>query len=341
MSTKARTMSKVGALALLACMVCMLMAVVAPQTAHADGAATAVEKVGKGVYSLNIYSGYQETQTYTYKKADVTGDKKKDKIQTVIKSKATEGEDGQGGWTPQSCTLKVNGKKVKKINVSSKSFTEVYIVTMKDSRSYLWFSTFSYVKGKKSNDVIYKVKGKKLKKVFDFSKIVNNKILIPYGLGLKATGATGEFEGNDMEPMKVKGSTLCVRAELNTKALGYMTPAKTSSCLKLTYSKGKFKVSTKAVAVEATLNYIEDGGKQIISDELNASTTIKTVKKIGSKKAGVTIQKNDILRVNKFAIVKKALYVQIADYNGKTGWVKLGKKKLVNDRANNSGAYGN
>lgn len=289
---------RIGMTALLAGLLCALAVCAAPHEAQA------VTKTGNGVYWLE--PDLQDSLTDTYKKADVTGDKKRDKIQLSVDSKYVS----QHTVT----TLKVNGKTVKTWNAQKYDVT-VCVVTLSNKRSFLEISESS--NSGLSNGVLvhklYRVKNGKLKSVCNLQKFVDAKTLAKYRGGMNVA--------------KVKKNTVCVKAYFNTKALGYVRSSgalltmQTPSYLQLAYSNGKFKL--KAASAKA-----DD------SDIFTAAKKIKTTKKVGSKKAGVSIAKDKTFTLKRMMVKGKKLYVQVkAKESGKTGWVKLGKTKLVKDLA--------
>lgn len=294
MNVKASRFVRIG-LALFAGLLCALAVCALPHEAQA------VEKIGNGVYLFMPQS--QASYTDTYKKADVTGDKKKDTVQFSDDPKNPK------------CVLKVNGKTVKTWK-QSEYIVDVSIVTLSNKKSFLEIYFVKDLNSSKESRThkLYQVKGGKLKSVCDLQKLVDAKTLMKYCGGA--------------DVVKVKKNTIYLKVFLNTKALGYVRSAgslyesESPSYLQLAYSGGKFKMKSTAAKVSA-----EPG-------TFTAAKKIKTTKSVGSKKAGVTIAKGKKFSLKKMVVKDKKLYVQVkAKKGGKTGWVQLGKTKLVKQRA--------
>lgn len=329
-----KTFVSIGSLALLACTLCMLIVVALPHQAQA------AEKLGKGVYYFETYtSHYKAGTTDTLKVGDINGDKKKDKIEFVINKKAgttTEevfviDENGDNVYnddgtmktekkavpyyTETGRSLKVNGKTVKTWKDSDSIGISLYAITLGNGKTFLqigksktntrWGITYSK---------LYTVKKNKLKTVASYKKLFNTKVL----------NTKNGFDESELEPEKIKGNTIYFNVSLDTKAMENLYAKTfngvTKSFIKLKYKGGKFKVQTAAMKVNC-------GALPIYTR--TAAKKIKTTKKVGSSKKGVTIAKGKTFRVLKLSVVKKNFYVQVKASNGKTGWVKLGKTRLT------------
>lgn len=308
--------------ALLALLVAFCVAV--PQQAHA------VEKIGKGVYKLEEkYDDKAKVCTDTYKKADVTGDKKKDNIQLITKTKKA-GIGSTSWYYRQTYTFKVNGKTIKTWK-AQKYYATIKVVTLKNKKSYLYISSGKRFGDSKDNSALYQVKGKKLKKVASMHGILSKSLVLT-----KAWGDSWDTK-NYLDPIKVKGNTICCEAGFSTQALGDIFTkgedtayGKTRSYVKLAYSKGKFKVKTSVADLQRAPDGLDaDGWCDIEEDGYTAAEDIEVTKSVSSSETAFTISKGTNFKAKKMSIVKKKLYVQVKDENGNVGWIKLGKDRLV------------
>lgn len=309
---------KLGGVSLAAAFVALLALLVAFCVAAPQQAQAVSYKVGKGVHELSWDSSFYESgspSVETYKKADVTGDKKKDKVQLVAK------KTGKIGYRYgiASMQIKVNGKVVKTYKGNKGySLNYVDIITLKNKKSYLWISEYS---DSKERDALYQVKKGKLKKIASVNSF------------LKAKNT--KYEG--CGPVKVKGNTIYCHAGLTTKALGWMETKNTSSgYMKLAYSKGKFKLKSSSMAVEEPKCgeiWDETADDEVRINYYTAKKTINAKKSISSSKTAVTIKKGQTFTVTKMTVAKKSLYTKVKTSNGKTGWVKLGKNAIVQHKS--------
>lgn len=304
MGTNVKRFTCIAAAALLAAALCMLALAATPHQAQA------VDKIGKGVVLVGPeYGG--KTDNDTYKKADVTGDGVKDVIE--VTNKIDDPKDSRYLIYPVTKTLKVNGKTIKtwEYVASNDSFgyvVTVHVVTFANGKSYLLIGDGA---SKNGTEALYRVKGDKLECAFNLTKALKgkNSASIAYGSDLRYVA-------------KVKKNTFYLGATFNTKALGGLTTAKPGLRIKSSGSKLKVK---KTVAVKYTL----DGDES----SFVAAKAIKATKKAGGKKKALTIAKGTKFSVSKVTIKSKKLYAKVKTAQGKSGWVKLGSKKIVKEKA--------
>lgn len=277
-------------------------------TAVTASTAYAATKDGNGVYSLSTY------ESDSYSKADVTGDGRPDKIETVV----------TGTNENRKAALKVNGKQLKTWTISKNNnsiiLPSVHVVVISKKAAYLEITTEDY-RSYKTACALYQVKKGKLRTVFDYKKIVNNKLLLDNDFVNKGYGY------DMVTAAKVSKNTIHLNVSLGTKSLGHIR----TEGLKLKYSKGKLTLQKDAGKV-AKVSIIDDRGN---SKVFTAAKKIQTVKAAGSSKKGIVIPKKTKFTAKKLAIADKNIYVQVQTTAGKTGWISLSAsaKPLVTTRS--------
>lgn len=275
------------------CSLLLLSAVLFACLAFLPLHAKAATKTGNGVINLDTSASPQGIGEDTYSKADITGDGKKDTV------KKTTWQSG-GKWY---AALYVNGKKIKTWNTT---LPGINIVTVKKV-SYLEIST--EVSMGKTSCGLYQVKKGKLKKILDYSSLVNKKLLI--NNKFIYTGYAWDM----MWVESVKGNTLTVNYSLGTKSLGQIK----IRGLKMTYKSGKFTLSSKAANASASIM----GENGLTTGTFTAKKKITVYKSAGSSKKSFTLKKNKKFTITKAVIKKKNIYVKVKTSAGKTGWLTL------------------
>lgn len=277
-------------------------------TAATAGNTYAATKIGNGVYSLSAY------ENDSYAKADVTGDGKADKIETVVTEK-----NGS-----KKTALKVNGKQMKSWTIQKNNATvivpSVSVVTLSKKVAYLEIATEDY-RSYKTACALYQVKKGKLRIAFDYEKMLNNKLLLDNDFVNKGYGY-------DMaSAAKASKNAIWLNVSLGTKSLGQMR----TEGLKLKYSGGKLTLQKDAGKV-AAVNVMDNRGN---SEIFTAAKKIQTVKAAGSAKKGIVIPQKTKFTAKKLVIAGKNIYVQVRTTAGKTGWINLSAsdKPLVTVRS--------
>lgn len=259
-------------------------------------AVQAAEKVGNGVYQLQTNVFDEKFVADSYSKADITNDGKADKIETEC--------------TPDEIDLKVNGQIVRswlagQVNVS---------VVELSKKAFLEITT--YENNNKVTCGLYQIKKNKLTRVFDYKKLVNLKQYVSNDFTTYAYYDT-------FEVMKTKGDTVYLKGRMGTKSLGQIY----ANGLQLVFDGKTFALKTSAAPAEVTaISYSKGFSKTFISAQ-----KIQAYKAAASSKKAFTIAKKTKFNIQKLAVVKKNIYVQIKTSTGKTGWIQLttSDKKLV------------
>ena len=245
----------------------------------------AAEKTGDGVYSLNTSEGD------SFSKVDLTGNGKKDTIDTIVKGK--------------KLFLKLNGEKIKSWNSGS---ITIQVIKLSSKKAYIEITSENFKTSKTSGD-LYQIKKGKLEKVLDYEKLINKKLL------LKNDFITNPGCLDMLSASKVKNKTIYLDVRLGTKSLGYMWIGN----IQLQYSGGEFNLKKTAGKVIRT-NIFTDKG---ITEYFTASQKIQTYKAADSSKKGITLPKNTKFAAKKVSIIGKEIFVQVKTKSGKTGWIKL------------------
>lgn len=274
--------------------------------ASAQGNVMAAEKTGNGIYQLETSFYEKPKTTDSYDKADVTGDKKKDTIETELSG--------------EILSLKVNGKAVKKWD-KTKVWPYIYVITLSNKKSYLGITSEANGGTLPATTAgLFEIKNGKLKSVLDFSKAINKKQLaeekfVSMGYGF------------DMVYFKkVSNNTLYIDFSIGTKSLGQLKQIRN---LKVAYKKGKMILQDGAGSVQYSI--IPDTENTPFTSFFVAAQQLQIVKKPGTSQKAFTIDKDTSFSVQKAGIYNKDIYVQVKTENGKTGWLKLStsKKQLV------------
>ncbi len=281
---------------------------------------SAAEKFGTNVWGMNTYS---DDDKYS---ADLDKDKKTDKVETVIKTKTNTIVDEDGFEYNEteyiSTVLKINGKQFFKWTVADGKYGEVYIMKMDDGKYYLSIVTTTSSEdtfNQKYTGGIYKYSKDTLTKVFSYDDMITKSLLIKDKFGFTYNNDAGNGT-TEFYPEKSSKGTVYYGGCIFTKALGNVSIHN----LKVTYSKGKFSTSTAAAS--ATVRNMTSSGKVDLNS--TAKVAIKAKKSVGSTKTKFTIKAGKKFKVTNLVIKKKALWVKVK-YGSKTGYVKLGKSKLV------------
>lgn len=262
------------------------------------GASTqAAEKIGNGVYRFDTSSPEQGVNTDSMNSFDITGDGKKDKIETKSAS--------------NKVVVKVNNKTVG----SYLNGPGIYVVKL-SKKAFLQITT--YEKNHTASCGLYELKGNKLSRVLDYKKLVNLKQYAKNTFYI-TNGYWSEFEAT-----KTKGNTIYLQGYFGTKNLGQVN----AENLQLSYSGKNFTL--KSTAASASAFGIYDPKTNFFTNQFTASQKIQTYKAAGSSRKAFTISKNAKFEVKKLAIVKKNIYVQVKS-GKKTGWIRLNtsSKKMV------------
>ena len=249
----------------------------------------AYTKAGNNVYEMNTRSdGAFQKDTLT--SIDITGNGKKDKIETET--------------TRAEIELKVNGKIVG-MYLTGKTNIQVIKLSKKS-----FFEITTYEKGNKINCGLYEMKKNKLTRVLDYKKLANLKQYVKNNF-ITSNGCWGGFQA-----MKASGNTIYLRGWFGTKNLGQVN----AFYMPLSYSGKKFAL--KSTAATADAGYIPPSKNESFTRSFTAAQKIQTYKAAGSSRKAFAIKKNARFSVKKLAIVKKNIYVQVKS-GSKTGWIKL------------------
>jgi len=250
---------------------------------------------------FDFYEGLPPTKTKNY---DVTGDGKKDTVSYE--------------WNEEKMQqiLEINGKRINKWEFTNGQWAWVTIVRV-GNENFLEIEVDNW-RTESLKCGLYKVKNNKLKCVLDYSSLLNTKTLMQNDFA--DTGTECTF----FEARKVKGNTIYLGGTISTKALGQVN----FDNLKLNYKNGKFKLDTSAAkGVSAPRD--KDG---LLVSYFTAGKKITAYKKPGSSAKAFTIAKGKQFKITKLAVVKKQIYLRVRSKNGKLGWIKAGKSKLVTVR---------
>lgn len=269
-------------------------------------------KMVKGVYWLNntYYEGDAKLNHDSYSGADVTGDGKKDNVETIR--------------TSNTLVLYVNGIAVKKWNTKTTfiDWSDIEIVTLKNKKSYLSICELrgseiygSVAKGK-TICRLYQVRKGKLVTAFDFEKIFNNRLLTGNDFIYRLRDYDEKDSDDSFRPLRVSKNTLYVDLFITTKSFGQITIRN----LKITYSTGKLQLGSGNYKAELARWRWQDNGWM---KYYTAAKRIQTVKSPGSYKKGIVLKKNMQFNLKKVSFYGKNIYAQVKTKNNKTGWIKL------------------
>lgn len=285
---------------LMACMICMGAVIVGtPKDVQA-------RKMVKGVYWLNntYYEGDAKLNHDSYSGADVTGDGKKDNVETIR--------------TSNTLVLYVNGIAVKKWNTKTTyvDLSDIEIVTLKNKKSYLSICEFRGRAKGKTICRLYQVRKGKLVTAFDFEKIFDKKLLTGNDFIYRLHDYDEKDSDDSFQTLRVSKNTLYVDLFITTKSLGQITIRN----LRITYSKGKLRLGSGSYKAElAHWSWADNDWIKYYT----AAKRIQTVKSPGSSKKGIVLKKNMQFNLKKISFYDKNIYAQVKTKNNKTGWIKL------------------
>ncbi len=234
-----------------------------------------------------------------YKKYDITGDQKKDRI--LIK-KYKDKADYYTGFT-----ISINGKKIKKDKSNSwGSITlSTKLVTLKNGKVYLWVQGIADG-GNEVWGVLYRYKSGKLIKALRFANYSEK-----YGRHVIT------------DKLKVSGNRLITVEESVCVPLGVATYK-----YNYIYKDGKLKIESRAAKVTSVAM------TDLITDKvyLHGYGTMRKAKTLYTspstkKTTGTVLRAKTEAKPLEIYMSKKILSVKIRTRDGKTGWVKCGKKE--------------
>lgn len=259
---------------------CLLMAVlclaaamlVQPVKVQAKNPSKVVLKVGK-----------------TYKKYDVTGDKKKDRFKATVTKK-----NSFGG--PKKLTISVNGKKTT-LKFKDAFSVKLRLYTLKNGKVYLLVcgrDLESYDMYSSTN--LYQYKKGKMRKVVNLYKYARKNDW-PFETGLR-----------------VDGNRIIVRQTKNTKGVGYVTFK-----YAYIYENGKLKIESKIAKVVNIAgddwDYSEYYGT--LADDRTLYTS-----PAANKGAGGFLEAGSLVDITHVYLSSEYTRVRIKDKYGKTAWIK-------------------
>ena len=262
---------------------CLLIAVfclaaamlVQPVKAQAKNPSKVVLKVGK-----------------TYKKYDVTGDKKKDRFKaTVTKNKYGE---------PKKITLSVNGKKTNLKGNNAFAVT-IRLYTLKNGKTYIQVRGVSgdYTSDMWSN--LYQYKKGKMRKVVNLYKYARKK------------------DSQQQSWLRVSGNRIIVKRQANTKGLGCITFK-----YAYTYESGALKLESKNARVVDIAGYDWDYSKYC--GTLAYDRTLYTSPAMNKGAGGFLAAGSSVdithIYLPSLASDYKYARVRIKEYHGKVAWIK-------------------
>lgn len=227
----------------------------------------------------------------TYTKYDITGDKKKDKIKITLEKR------DESDFIKQ-ITVSVNGKKIVKKGIGS-FYYKTSLVTLKNGKIYLWVKSSSEDADDTWGCLYQYCKGKLEKK-------------------LKFDGYVKKYYYHlSTDVVKVSGNTLTVKQSNMTSPLGeavYKYDYK--------YENGKFHiVSRTAAIVKASYSYRTKSSWGTLKNNKMLYTSPST-----SKSTGVAVTAGTKAKATSIYMCDKFISVKIKTADGKTGWLKCGKK---------------
>ena len=222
----------------------------------------------------------------TYKKYDITGDKKKDKITVKLSS------DKKNPSVKMKTAVYVNGKKV----YSKKGYcygATAKIYTLKNKKPFLYLYSWAD-NGDGPVNALFQYKSKKLKKVINFQTLFGSKY-----------GTYGTHPGGSV--VKVKGNTVTASFDLMSWTIGF-----SSYEYQYKYKKG-------------TLRRTSSTGKVITSLPNNSATAKKNIKVYKTAKIRSSysvLKRGQKVQFIKAYVKGKNHFLKIRMSNKKTGWIK-------------------
>ncbi|MCM1159408.1 MAG: hypothetical protein NC300_11915 [Bacteroidales bacterium] len=231
---------------------------------------------------VNLGNVWSENKSKTYKKYDVTGDGKVDKVKITMKR---VGENGYNG----RLRIYVNNKLTYDCIAVDCIYWSVGLVCLKNGNVY--FDIWNLVS---SEDVdihgLYAYNNGKLETAYDFLK---------YYEGYAHNVSTGVE--------KVKGNVIYVGIGAQFWKTGGI-----SHNIKIQYKNGKLK----RVSNYCPIIY---GSKA--ENRWTAIRRIKIYEKPSSKKVIYTVKKGDVIKINKVVYKNKKIYFQVKNKKGKKGYM--------------------
>lgn len=227
---------------------------------------------------------WDRNKSKTYKKYDVTGDGKADKVKIVMKRIGENGYDGR-------LRIYVNGKLAYDNIASDCIYWSVGLVFLKNGKTF--FNIMSLVS---SDDVdlhkLYQYKYGKFTVAYDFLKYYE-------GYAHNVSAGVDSVKGNTIY------ASICGQF-WKTGGIGHN--------IKIQYKNGKLK----RVSNYCPISY---GSER--KNRWTANRKIKAYKNPGSKKVIYTIKKGDVIKINKVVYKNKKIYFQVKNKNGdgKTGYI--------------------
>lgn len=233
----------------------------------------------------------------TYKKYDITGNKKKDTIKISI----PKDKNNRYG------TIKIvmNGKSQTLTRSKTSKKMRVFLVTLKNGKIYLW------IQGNTTNEndpwkCILQYKKGKFVKVADLSKTAYN-----------------YTKNSSAKIVKVTGNSITVQQNITSTALADVTYQ-----VIYAYKKGSLnKTSYSYKIVDAAYQHKSKDKKGTLNNTVTLFSSPTSTKKIETVKAGTKAAATTLY------MTSKSICVKIETTTGKTGWVKCTKtfdsKKLL------------
>ncbi|MBS7008126.1 hypothetical protein [Anaerostipes sp.] len=222
----------------------------------------------------------------TYKKYDITGDKKKDKI--LIKLTSHKNNPS----IKMKTAVYVNGRKVYSKKGYSYGIT-AKIYTLKNKKPFLYLNSWAD-NGDGPVNALFRYKSKKLKKVINFQTLFGSKY-----------GTYGTHPGGSV--VKVKGNTVTARFDLMSWTIG-----PSSYEYQYKYKKGTLKRTSSAGKVYTSLN----------SSTATAKKNIKVYRTAKISSSFTVLKKGQKVQFIKSYVKGKHHFLKIRMSNKKTGWIK-------------------
>lgn len=228
----------------------------------------------------------------TYKKYDVTGDQKADKV-NIQKIKGDS--DSYSGLK-----IRINGRTAYQLSKSFYYDAAIKICTLKNHK------VFFYINLVADNDNgpvcgVFRYTGGKLKQVINFQTL--------YKDGAHQSGAV----------LKVKGNQLTVKGYAMSWAMGGFEYQYTYK-----YKKGSLaRTSTVGKITKTALTWQN-------KTWFTANQSIGLYKKVSSSKKYTTLKKGTKMKVSGCYISGKKILLKVRTSGGKTGWIKSPRRPLDN-----------
>lgn len=222
----------------------------------------------------------------TYKKYDITGDKKKDKI--VIKLSSHKNDPS----IKMKTTVYVNGKKVYSKKGYSYGIT-AKIYTLKNKKPFLYLNSWAD-NGDGPVNALFQYKSRKLKKVINFQTLFGTKY-----------GTYGTHPGGSV--VKVKGNTVTARFDLMSWTIG-----PSSYEYQYKFKKGTLKRTSSTGKVTTAL----------YNNTATAKKNIKVYKTAKISSSYTVLKRGQRAQFLKAYVKGRNHFLMIRMSNKKTGWIK-------------------